>query len=105
MTYISKASLSSISEMYPTSREGHRGAVGSLNLGRHSISCECPLCVLRHRHDLLRRAEPPMKYVQGEVLGRRMCCVGCCHHIKCCGIVAQCYRGFDQRSTDRSEVT
>ncbi|GBN20180.1 hypothetical protein AVEN_12119-1 [Araneus ventricosus] len=62
--------------MFPTSREGHRSAIERRNLGGHSISCGRPLRVLWHRRDLLWIPQPPAKYVRGEVLGSRVCCVG-----------------------------
>ncbi|GBM51002.1 hypothetical protein AVEN_123634-1 [Araneus ventricosus] len=62
--------------MCTTSREGHRSAVESINLGGHSISCDRPLSVLWRRRALLWIPQPPVKYVQGEVLGSRVCCVG-----------------------------
>ncbi|GBM49962.1 hypothetical protein AVEN_34930-1 [Araneus ventricosus] len=64
--------------MFPTSREGHRSAIERRNLGGHSISCGRPLRVLWHRRDLLWIPQPPAKYVHGEVLGSRVCCVGRC---------------------------
>ncbi|GBN56996.1 Transposon Ty3-I Gag-Pol polyprotein [Araneus ventricosus] len=65
--------------MFPTSREGHRSAIERRNLGGHSISCGRPLRVLWHRRDLLWIPQPPAKYVHGEVLGSRVCCVGQVH--------------------------
>ncbi|GBO06460.1 hypothetical protein AVEN_242300-1 [Araneus ventricosus] len=62
--------------MFPTSREGHRSAIERRNLGGHSISFGRPLRVLWHRRDLLWIPQPPAKYVHGEVLGSRVCCVG-----------------------------
>ncbi|GBO04734.1 hypothetical protein AVEN_173201-1 [Araneus ventricosus] len=69
--------------MFPTSREGHRGAVERRNLGGHSISCGRPLRVLWHRRDLLWIPQPPAKYVRGEVLGSRVCCVGVTEWLSC----------------------
>ncbi|GBO24222.1 hypothetical protein AVEN_122967-1 [Araneus ventricosus] len=64
--------------MCASSRERHRSAVESINLGGHSISCDRLLRVLwrRRDRDLLWIPQPPAKYVQGEVLGCRVCCVG-----------------------------
>ncbi|GBN31866.1 hypothetical protein AVEN_14489-1, partial [Araneus ventricosus] len=46
--------------MCTTSREGHRSAVESINLGGHSISCGRPLSVLWRRRDLLWIPQPPV---------------------------------------------
>ncbi|GBM90319.1 hypothetical protein AVEN_116309-1 [Araneus ventricosus] len=77
MTASVKPPASAISEMCTTSREGHRNAIESINLGGHSISCDRPLHVLWRRRYLLWIPHPPAKYVQGEeVLGSMVYCVG-----------------------------